>query len=47
VSARKTDDQGGLNQGGLSAVRREMLHIIRSEEDENWESLEFNDVTVR
>jgi len=47
VSARKTDDQGGLNQGGLSAVRREMLHIIRSEEDEKWESLEFNDVTVR
>ncbi|KAF8973891.1 DNA-directed RNA polymerase III subunit Rpc5 [Flammula alnicola] len=46
VTARKSDDQNGSGQGGLSAVRREMLHIIRSEEDEKWEDLEFCDVTT-
>ncbi|KIM48063.1 hypothetical protein M413DRAFT_62760 [Hebeloma cylindrosporum] len=43
VSARKSEDQSGPGQGGLSAVRREMLHIIRAEEDEQWEDLEFRD----
>ena len=47
VSARKSDDQSGLGgQGSLSAVRREMLHIIRTEEEEQWESLAFCNVTV-
>lgn len=44
VSARKSEDQGG--QSGLSTVRREMLQIIRVEEDEKWEDLQFCDVTV-
>ncbi|KAH7883721.1 DNA-directed RNA polymerase III subunit Rpc5 [Phlebopus sp. FC_14] len=44
VSARKTsDDRGGGLQGGMSAVRREMLLAIRSEEDEPWLSVEFYD----
>jgi len=47
VTARKTDDAAGLGQGGMSAVRREMLHIIRTEEEERWETLDFCDVTVR
>lgn len=49
VSARKVDEKGALQpfQGGLSTVRREMLVAIRSEEDENWEDLEFCDGTVR
>ncbi|CAA7266576.1 unnamed protein product [Cyclocybe aegerita] len=46
VTARKSDDQGGLGQGGLSTVRREMLHIIRAEEDEKWESLNFCDASM-
>jgi DNA-directed RNA polymerase-3 subunit RPC5 len=46
VSARKSEDQSGPGQSGLSAVRREMLHIIRTEEDEKWEDLEFCDVMV-
>ncbi|KAF9475609.1 hypothetical protein BDN70DRAFT_813812 [Pholiota conissans] len=45
VTARKTDDQNGPGQGGLSAVRRDMLHIIRAEEDEKWQDLEFSDPT--
>lgn len=44
VSARKSEDQG--SQSGLSTVRREMLQIIRAEEDEKWEDLQFCDVTV-
>lgn len=48
VSARKSDDQSGLGgQGSLSAVRREILHIIRVEEEERWESLAFCNMTVR
>lgn len=46
VTARKSDDQNGPGQGGLSTVRREMLHIIRAEEDEKWQNLEFSDVAV-
>lgn len=47
VTARKADDAAGLGQGGISAVRREMLHIIRQEEEEKWENLDFYDVSVR
>ncbi|KAH7915401.1 hypothetical protein BJ138DRAFT_1142006 [Hygrophoropsis aurantiaca] len=44
VSARKAaDDKAGALQGGLSAVRREMLHAIRMEEDEAWEDIDFCD----
>ncbi|EIW86584.1 hypothetical protein CONPUDRAFT_115069 [Coniophora puteana RWD-64-598 SS2] len=44
VAARKAgDDKAGIPQGGLSAARREILHIIRAEEDEGWEDLEFYD----
>lgn len=47
VSARKTEERGGKQvQGGLSAVRREILHAIRIEEDENWDNLQFCDETV-
>lgn len=46
VSARKVEDRGAQSQGGLSAIRREMLHAIRTEEDENWEDLQFCDETV-
>jgi DNA-directed RNA polymerase-3 subunit RPC5 len=33
-------------QGGLSAVRREMLLAIRTEDEEVWEDLEFCDGEV-
>lgn len=46
VSAKRGDDKGGFAAGGLSAARREILQIIRSEEEEGWESLEFCDVAV-
>ncbi len=47
VSARKADDKSGAPAlGGLSAVRRDMLRIIRTEEDEEWADLEFFGVTV-
>ncbi|KAF9015301.1 DNA-directed RNA polymerase III subunit Rpc5 [Cyathus striatus] len=42
VTTRRGDDKGVVaGQGALSAVRREMLHLIRVEEDEEWQSLEF------
>lgn len=45
VSARKSDDKSATSAlGGLSTVRRDMLRIIRSEEDEEWEELRFFDV---
>jgi DNA-directed RNA polymerase III subunit RPC5 len=48
VSARKIEDKGGAQvPGGLSAVRKEMLHAIRAEEDVSWEGLQFYDVSVR
>ena len=46
ASARKAEDQSGPGPGGLSTVRREILQIIRAEEEEKWENLNFNDVTV-
>jgi len=45
VSTRKTDDKG-MTQG-LSTVRREMLQIIRAEEEEEWLNYEYHNVTVR
>lgn len=47
VTARKADDSAGLGQGGISAVRREMLHIIRQEDEEKWENLDFFEIAVR
>lgn len=49
VSTRKADDKNSIHsaQSGLSAVRREMLQIIRKEEDEDWEDIQFHDITVR
>ena len=49
VSARKaSDDKGGMqaSQGGLSTVRREMLLAIRTEDEEEWEDLDFCDGEV-
>jgi DNA-directed RNA polymerase-3 subunit RPC5 len=48
VSARKIEDKGGTQvPGSLSAVRKEILHAIRAEEDVSWEDLQFYDVSVR
>ncbi|KZT30371.1 hypothetical protein NEOLEDRAFT_1082211 [Neolentinus lepideus HHB14362 ss-1] len=42
VAARRSDREGSQAiQGGLSAVRREMLLTIRAEEEEPWEDLEY------
>lgn len=48
VSAKKSSDEKGMQpfQGGLSAVRREMLLAIRTEDEETWEDLEFCDGEV-
>jgi len=43
VAARKTDDRAGQGQGGVSAVRREMLEVIRREEEERWIDYDFFD----
>ncbi|EMD41767.1 hypothetical protein CERSUDRAFT_79402 [Gelatoporia subvermispora B] len=44
VAVRKSgDDKSVQFQGGLTAVRREMLTIIRNEEDEEWVDYEFCD----
>lgn len=46
VSARKSDDKGATSTlGSLSVIRRDMLRVIRSEEDEEWQELHFFDVT--
>ncbi|KAI0274613.1 DNA-directed RNA polymerase III subunit Rpc5 [Gloeopeniophorella convolvens] len=43
VAARKADDKGNQNlQGGLSAVRREMLMALRAEEDEAWNDFAYH-----
>jgi DNA-directed RNA polymerase-3 subunit RPC5 len=49
VSMRKADDKGMGAQGGLSTVRREMLTMLREEDDEPWQELSFNhgDVSER
>lgn len=44
VSLRKAEDKNTLSlQGGLSSARREMLHLLREEEDEAWMDVEFCD----
>lgn len=45
VSARRADGLA-TSQSGLSAARRELLHAIRAEEDERWESMEYCDANV-
>ncbi|KAJ3822998.1 DNA-directed RNA polymerase III subunit Rpc5 [Lentinula raphanica] len=40
VSARRTDEKAG-NLSQLSNARKEMLAIIRAEQDESWQNLEF------
>ncbi|KAH9082109.1 DNA-directed RNA polymerase III subunit Rpc5 [Lactarius deliciosus] len=43
VTARKVDEKGGQHlQGGLSAVRREMLMGIRAEEEDEWQELAYH-----
>jgi DNA-directed RNA polymerase-3 subunit RPC5 len=43
VSAKKTEEKGGVQfQGGLSNARREMLLAIRKEEEEPWQSYDYN-----
>lgn len=47
VSIRKADDKGAQSiTGGLSTARREMLHILREEEDEAWEDYDYFDPNV-
>lgn len=45
VTARKAldDKNTGSMQGGLSASRRDMLALIRAEEDDVWQNFEFCD----
>ncbi|PCH33532.1 hypothetical protein WOLCODRAFT_135179 [Wolfiporia cocos MD-104 SS10] len=43
VSVRKADDRSAQMQGGMTAVRREMLMAIHAEEDEKWEDYEYCD----
>ncbi|KAJ1311117.1 hypothetical protein OPQ81_009618 [Rhizoctonia solani] len=48
VTARKADDRSGTQTvGGLSAIRREMLNIIREEREEQWENLDFKGIQTR
>jgi DNA-directed RNA polymerase-3 subunit RPC5 len=44
VAAKKTDEKS--LQGGLSAIRREMLTVIHAEEDEAWTDFDFFDAQV-
>lgn len=48
VAARKAEEKGGQNlQGGLSAIRREMLMSLRAEEEEEWQALNYHGSEVR
>ena len=47
VSVKKTDDKSGQSAIGLTAVRREMLLMIRNEEEEPWQDLNYYDGEVR
>jgi DNA-directed RNA polymerase III subunit RPC5 len=49
VAARRAVGDDKSMQGGLSTARREMLMILRAEEDETWEDLEVfgGEVSVR
>jgi DNA-directed RNA polymerase III subunit RPC5 len=43
VAARKAEEKGSRDlQGGLSAMRREMLLSLRAEEDEEWQALAYH-----
>lgn len=43
VAARKAEEKGGRDlQGGMSAMRREMLMSLRAEEEEEWQGLTFH-----
>ena len=46
VSARRVIEDKAGNLAQLSNARREMLAIIRAEQDESWRSLEFCDMEV-
>ena len=47
VTAKKVDEKGGQQmQGGLSNIRREMLALLREENEEKWEDIEFFDGEV-
>jgi len=44
VSIKKAEEKGGLSlQGGLSATRREMLHLLRVEDEEPWDDIVYCD----
>lgn len=42
VAMKRGDDKGVGAQGGLSNVRREMLMLLREEDDEPWQDILFN-----
>ena len=47
VAVKKVEEKGGQQlQGGLSAVRREMLLMLREEDEEKWEDIEYFDGEV-
>jgi DNA-directed RNA polymerase-3 subunit RPC5 len=47
VTARKADDKSGAQVvGGLSAIRREMLNMMREEQEEKWQALDYKGIQV-
>ena len=42
VSMKRSDDKGVGSQGGLSNVRRDMLMVLRDEDEEPWQDMTFN-----
>lgn len=47
VSIRKAENQGTHSMGGMTTARREMLHQLREEEEEDWADYEYCDGEVR
>ncbi|KAG8700617.1 hypothetical protein FRC09_005844 [Ceratobasidium sp. 395] len=48
VTARKTDDKSGAQVvGGLSAIRRDMLNMMREEQEEKWQPLDYKGVQTK
>lgn len=48
VAIKKTEDRGAQSsQGGLSGVRREMMMMLREEDEEKWEDIDYCDAEVR
>ncbi|KLO20576.1 hypothetical protein SCHPADRAFT_918061 [Schizopora paradoxa] len=43
VTIKKSDDKSGQSAIGLTAVRREMLLMMRNEEEEPWQDLNYYD----